>query len=140
MPANPSSAKRTRANETPARAAETVDTYIGACPSNARTILQRIRAIVRKEAPDAEEKISYRMPAYVLDGAFIYFAAFKTHIGMYPPVKGDERLRKDLAAYRGEKGNLRFALDEPIPYPLIRRVVRCRLEEHQARLAARRRR
>ena len=89
--------------------------------------------MVRAAAPEAEEKISYQMPAFRLKGDLIYFAAFKKHIGIYPPVAGDERLRKDLAPYRGEKGNLKFPLDEPIPYPLIGRVIEARLAEHRAK-------
>ena len=102
-------------------------------------ILEKVRAIVRKEAPESVEKISYRIPAFMMNGMLLYFAAFKNHIGIYPPVKGDARLMKALVPHRGEKGNLRFALDEAIPYPLIRRVVQCRVREQQARTAAKRR-
>ena len=70
------------------------------------------------------------MPAYALDGDLIYFAAFQRHIGIYPPVRGDQKLAKSLARYRGEKGNLKFPLDEPMPYDLITRVVKCRIKEH----------
>jgi uncharacterized protein YdhG (YjbR/CyaY superfamily) len=73
------------------------------------------------------------MPAFALDGDLIYFAAFKKHIGVYPPVRGDEKLSKELSRYRGEKGNLKFPLDEPIPYELITRVVKFRVKEHVAR-------
>ena len=62
------------------------------------------------------------MPAFKLDRVFFFFAAFKTHIGIYPPVKGDPALQKELLPYRGEKNNLKFPLDEPIPYELIGRV------------------
>jgi len=124
----------------PGRTPSPVDDYIAGCPRTVQPILRKIRAIVREEAPGATEKISYRMPAFFLDGALIYYAPFKHHVGMYPPVKGDARLNKDLARHRGEKGNLRFALDEPMPYELIRRVVQCRLSENQARAASKRRR
>jgi uncharacterized protein YdhG (YjbR/CyaY superfamily) len=77
--------------------------------------------------------------AVTLDGAVIYYAPFAHHIGIYPPVKGDASLEKALAPYRGEKGNLRFPIDVPMPYPLIRRVVQARLSEHRARLASKKR-
>jgi uncharacterized protein YdhG (YjbR/CyaY superfamily) len=117
-----------------------IDEYVAQAPAATRPILQKIRAIVRDEAPKAEERISYRIPAFFDGGAVIYFALFKHHIGMFPPVKGDAALEKALAKYRGEKGNLRFPLDAPIPYPLIRRVVRARLKALRAKRAAAKRR
>ena len=109
-----------------------IDEYVAQARPATRPILQKIRAIVRKEAPGAEERISYRMPAFFLGGAIVYFAPFRHHVGMFPPVKGDAALEKALAKYRGEKGNLRFPLDEPMPYPLIRRVVQARLKALRA--------
>lgn len=111
-----------------------VDAYLAAAPSSVRPILEKIRGIVRRVAPKAEEVISYRMPAFRLDGMLIFYAPFKAHIGLFPPVKGDAALEADLAPYRGPKGNLRFPLDEPMPYPLIRRVVQARLAEQRSRL------
>ena len=110
------------------KAASPIDQYLAQAPRAIRPILRRVRAIVREEAPRAEERISYRMPAFFDGGAIIYFAPFRHHIGVFPPVTGDAALEKALAKYRGEKGNLRFPLDEPMPYPLIRRVVRARLK------------
>jgi uncharacterized protein YdhG (YjbR/CyaY superfamily) len=121
--------------------ARNIDEYIAAFQPEVQAMLEKIRATIQKAAPEAEEKISYQMPAFTLDGGdLIYFAAFKKHIGIYPPVKGDKGLNQELARYRGEKGNLKFPLDEPIPYALIRRVADFRVKEHLARLAARRRR
>lgn len=101
-------------------------------------MLNTVRKIVKTEAPLAVDKFSYRMPAFEMNGMLLYYAPFTNHLGIFPPVKGDEALAKALAPYRGEKGNLRFPFDQPIPYPLIRRVVQARLTEHQARLASRR--
>jgi uncharacterized protein YdhG (YjbR/CyaY superfamily) len=101
----------------------TVDDYIAAAPASKRTALREIRAIVKTVAPDAQEIISYRIPAYRQGRVFVYFAAFKSHIGLYPPVKGSAALEQALRPYRGDKGNLRFALDQPLPYALIKRVV-----------------
>ena len=98
-----------------------------------RPILQRIRRIVQDAAPEAVEVISYRMPAFKLNGIVIYFAAFKGHIGIFPPINGDPKLAKALERYAGPKGNLRFPLDEPIPYGLIKRVVSHRVKQLRAK-------
>ncbi len=115
---------------------QTVDDYIAQAPLQVRPLLAEIRATVRKAAPLAEERISYRMPAYFLDGALVYFAAFKKHIGFYPPVR-DAALKPLLARYAGPKGNLQFPLTEPIPYTLIARMVQARMDENRARRAQR---
>jgi uncharacterized protein YdhG (YjbR/CyaY superfamily) len=124
----------TLGNDAPAA---TIDDYIAGCEPRVRPILKKLRAIVRAEAPDAEETISYRMPAFKRHGVLIYFAAFTHHIGIYPPVKGNAAVERALAPYRGEKGNLRFPIDEPIPYDVIRRVVRARIAEQDRKRAAR---
>jgi uncharacterized protein YdhG (YjbR/CyaY superfamily) len=111
----------------------TIDEYVAAFPPDVQSILRKIRSTIRKAAPQAEERISYRMPAFAQDGILVYFAAFKKHIGVYPPVRGDEKLSKELAPYRGEKGNLKFPLDEPIPYDLIARIVKFRVKERMKR-------
>lgn len=98
--------------------------YAEAFPAPVRAILRKVRATIRKAAPDAEERISYRMPAFKLNRDIAYFAAFKHHIGFYPPVRGDAALKKAVASYAGPKGNLQFPLDEPIPYALIARIVK----------------
>jgi uncharacterized protein YdhG (YjbR/CyaY superfamily) len=100
-----------------------IDDYLATVSPDVRCILQEIREIVKRTVPAAEETISYQMPAFKLSRTFIYFAAFKKHVGIYPPVKGDKELTKALLPYRGEKGNLKFPLDRPIPYDLIGRVV-----------------
>src|SRR6187401_2527754 len=89
-----------------------IDAYIAACPADAAAILAKIRATIAKTAPKATEKISYRMPAFFQDGVLVYYAAFKSHVGIFPPVGGDAQLKKQLARYRGPKGNLKFPLDE----------------------------
>jgi uncharacterized protein YdhG (YjbR/CyaY superfamily) len=117
-----------------------IDEYIAAFAPEVQSILENIRLTIREAAPQAEEKISYRMPAFAQDGILVYFAAFKNHIGMYPPIQADAKLNKELARYRGEKGNLRFPLDEPIPYDLIRRLVTFRVKEHLEKAKAKRKR
>ncbi len=98
--------------------------YARSFPPQVRAILRKIRATIRKAAPDAQERISYRMPAFKLNRDIAYFAAFKHHIGFYPPVRGSASLKQAVRRYSGPKGNLQFPLDEPIPYALIARIVK----------------
>ncbi len=101
-----------------------IDKYIASFPADVQAILEKIRLTIRKAAPDAQEIISYKMPTFTIHGiVLVHFAAFKKHIGLFPPVRGDAKLEKATAIYAGEKGNLRFPLDQPIPYGLIRRLV-----------------
>ena len=113
-----------------------IDEYIQAFPSEIQSILQSIRTTIRKAAPEAEEIISYRMPAFRQNGILVYFAAFKKHIGLYPPVSGDPAVEKAIAPYAGPKGNLQFPLDQPIPYDLIERIVKLRVKQTQAKASA----
>ncbi len=114
-------------------APKTIDEYIAAFPPEVQAILRKIRQVVRSAAPEAEETISYRMPAFKSNGVLIYFAAFQRHIGLYPPVRGDAALEKALARYAGEKGNLRFPLDQPIPYDLVERITKLRVQQNSAK-------
>jgi uncharacterized protein YdhG (YjbR/CyaY superfamily) len=113
----------------------TIDAYIATFPPDVQAVLQKIRTTVAKAVPKAEEKISYRIPAFMLDGIVIYFAAFKKHIGVFPPVR-DPKLKKEVARYAGPKGNLRFPLTERIPYALIGRVARARAAANKVTAAA----
>ncbi len=106
-----------------------IDDYIAAQPARVQKVLRRIRQVARDNAPEAEELISYRMPAFRQGGILVYFAAFSSHIGLYPPVRGDAKLEAAVAPYAGEKGNLRFPLDERIPYGLIGRIVKFRVRQ-----------
>lgn len=115
-----------------------IDEYIAAFSPEVQSILKKIRVTIREAVPEAEEKISYQIPAFTLGGDLIYFAAFKKHIGIYPPVNGDEQLRQEIARYRGEKGNLKFPLDEPIPYELISRIAKFRAREHLEEVTSKR--
>jgi uncharacterized protein YdhG (YjbR/CyaY superfamily) len=118
----------------------TIDEYIASFPADVRAILRQVRQTVRAAAPNAREVISYRMPALKQHGILVYFAAFKKHIGFYPPIKGDAKLEKAAAPYAGAKGNLRFPLDEPIPYGLIKRLTQLRAKQDLAAGKARRHR
>ena len=119
---------------------ENIDEYISGFSPKVRSILEQIRLTIRRNAPEAEEVISYRMPAFRLNGILIYFAAFKNHIGVYPPVSGNPNLQEALSQYAGPKGNLKFPLDQTIPYDLIERIVRLRVKQNLAKASARRKR
>jgi len=115
-----------------------IDEYIAASPPTVQTILEHIRQTVRNAAPEAQEIISYCMPAFTQNGILVYFAAFKNHVGLFPPISGDPKLENAIAPYAGEKGNLRFPLNQPIPYELIERIVKLRMKQNQAKAAAKR--
>lgn len=101
-----------------------VDEYIASFPAEVRERLARVRAAIRRVVPDTPEKISYGMPAIMLDGRHaVYFAAWKKHIGVYPVYRSDDPIEEDLAPYRDAKDTLRFPFDEPLPEELIERVV-----------------
>ena len=114
-----------------------IDGYIAGFPKDIQEILQEIRMTIRKAAPDAEETIKYDMPTFILNGNLVYFAAFKKHIGFYPPITGSEELKNELSAYEGPKGSLKFPLDKPIPYDLISKIVTVRVKENLERAKAR---
>lgn len=114
-----------------------VSAYIAAFAPDVRAVLERIRRTARAAAPAAEELLSYRVPALRQGGILIYYAAFKSHIGVFPPVSGDPELEAELAPWAGPKGNLRFPLDRPIPFGLIDRIVRLRVRQVAARATAR---
>ena len=103
-------------------AAKTIDEYIAGFPKEVQKTLKRIRVTIRKAAPDAEETISYQMPAFKFHGMLIFFAGHEKHIGLYPAPRGAAEFKKELAAYKGGKGTVQFPLDEPIPYDLIARM------------------
>ena len=108
-----------------------IDEYIAGFPSGVQEILQKIRMTIRKAAPDAEETIKYQIPTFTKKDNLVYFAAFKKHIGFYPPAKGDKKLKKEISVFAGAKGNLRFPLDRPIPYALISKILKLRVRENR---------
>lgn len=113
---------------------QTVDDYIGAFPPQTQAILQAVRATVRQAVPGGTERISYRMPAVFLHGVVVYYAAFKHHLGVFPPVD-DAGLKTRLAPYAGPKGNLQFPYSSPIPYDLIAEVAMARLQANLSKVA-----
>jgi len=115
-----------------------IDGYIALFPDEVQKVLKKVREVIRRAAPAAEEVISYRMPAFKQQGILVYYAGWTQHIGMYPPISGDKALEKALARYTGPKGNLQFPLDEPIPYDLIERIVKLRVKQNALKAEARR--
>ncbi len=105
-----------------------IDEYIAAFPAEIQETLQNIRQVIRDAAPEASEAISYQMPTFKLNGNLVHFAAFKDHIGFFPTPSGVEAY-PELMQYKTGKGTLQFPLDQPIPYELIRRVVKFRVLE-----------
>jgi uncharacterized protein YdhG (YjbR/CyaY superfamily) len=113
---------------------KTVDEYIAMQTAEVQAILTKIRALIKRLVPDADEMISYGMPGYKLNKKpLVYFGAFKKHIGLYPTPSGIEAFRKELSEYEGAKGSIQFPLDQPIPYDLIARIVHYRAKESMSK-------
>jgi len=110
--------------------ATTIDEYIAGFSLEVQTILLKLRSVVRAAAPEATEKISYRMPTYFLNGNLVHFAAFKHHIGFYPTPSAVAGFSAELVGYTNAKGSIQFPIDQPLPYDLIDRMVRFRVEEN----------
>ena len=109
---------------------KTIDEYIAASPEEIQVALQKLRRVIQAAAPEAQEVISYSMPAFKQNGILVYFAAFKNHIGFFPTSSGVSAFKKELAAYETSKGTVRFPLDKPIPYELVARIVKFRVQEN----------
>jgi len=120
--------------------AKNIDEYIAGFPRDVQEILQKLRATIREAAPDAEEKISYQMPAFAQHGILVYFAAFKKHIGFFPTSTGIERFKDELSDYETSKGTVRFPLDQPIRYDLVSKIVAFRVRENLAKAEAKKKR
>ena len=114
----------------------TIDEYIATFPADIQSILQKIRATIRKAAPQAEETINYQMPTFKLHGNLVHFAAFKNHIGFYPTPSGIEKFKKDIEKYEWAKGSVQFPLDKPMPYGLIGKITKFRVQENLAKVKA----
>jgi uncharacterized protein YdhG (YjbR/CyaY superfamily) len=110
---------------------ETVDNYIKSFPENLQVLLNQIRSTIKENAPEAEESIAYKMPAYKTNGKpLVYFAGFQNHIGFYATPTGHSQFKKELSKYKQGKGSVQFPIDKPIPLTLIARIVKFRVEEN----------
>ena|SRR2546427_8579530 len=116
----------------PPKKFKTIDEYIESFPENVQSVLEKLRATVQEAAAEAVESISYGMPTFKLNGQRLaYFSAWKSHFGLYSIPRGNESFRKELSPYEGGKGSLRFPLEKPIPYDLVKRIVMFRMKEIQ---------
>lgn len=109
-----------------------VTKYIANCPVMVREVLEKLRSTIREAAPEAKEMISYKMPAYKYHGMLVYFAAYKNHIGFYATPTGHKEFEKELASYKQGKGSVQFPLNQPLPLPLIAKIVKYRVQENLA--------
>ena len=112
---------------------KSVDEYIATFPKNIQVILEELRQAVHEAAPEAEEVISYQMPAFKQNGILVWFAAFKNHIGFFPKVSAIEAFKEELSNYELSKGTIRFPLDKPIPLDLVKRMVKFRVKQNLAK-------
>ena len=105
-----------------------IDEYIAAFPKNVHIVLEELRRAIRDIAPEAEEVISYQMPAFKQKGILVYFGAFKNHIGFFPTASAVEAFKDELSIYEVSKGTVRFPFDKPIPLDLVKRMVKFRVK------------
>lgn len=111
----------------------TVDEYLAGFQNHIQKKLKEIRKEIRKTVPDAEEKISYNMPCFALNGILVWYAGYEKHIGFYPSSSGIAKFKKEISEYKNSKGAVQFPLDEPLPMDLIRKIVLFRVQENSAK-------
>lgn len=109
---------------------QNIDEYIAGFPEDIQEILQKVRQTIREAAPGAQETIKYQIPTFVLEGNLVHFGGYKSHIGFYPAPSGIEKFKQELSGYKGAKGSVKFPLDNPIPYDLIKEIVLFRVNEN----------
>ena len=107
-----------------------IDEYISKFDIKTQTKLKELRQIIKEEAPKAKESIKYKMPAFILQGNLVYFAAYKNHIGFYSISNTPEVFKLEFKPYKVGKGSVQLPLDKPLPYELIRKIVRYRVNEN----------
>lgn len=110
---------------------KSVDEYLSLFPEATKLVLQQMRDAIKKAAPQAEEVISYNMPAYKLNGILVYFAGYANHIGFYPTASGTEAFKQEFSKYKNSKGAVQFPIDKPLPIALIVKVVKFRIDQTQ---------
>lgn len=109
---------------------KTIEEYIAIFPKEIQEVLYKLKRTIKKEAPDAEEAISYQMPTFKLKGNLVHFAAFKNHIGFFPTPSAIVAFKKELSGYETSKGTIRFPLEKPMPYDLVKKIVKYRVKEN----------
>ena len=109
---------------------KTIDEYIAQFPEEVQVLLEKMRTIIHKAAPKAEEAIAYGIPTFKMNGNLVHFGGYKSHIGFYPAPSGIGAFKKELAKYEGSKGTIRFPLDKPLPVTLITQVIKFRVAKN----------
>ena len=109
---------------------KSIDLYLLAFPHSVQSVLQKLRSVIRKAAPLAEETINYGIPTFKLNGNLVHFAGYKNHIGFYPTPGAIVAFKKELSKYKSAKGSVQFPIDEPLPVTLIAKIVKFRVKEN----------
>ncbi|MBL8810837.1 MAG: DUF1801 domain-containing protein [Planctomycetaceae bacterium] len=133
VPAKASDKKVAAAKPSATAAVDSIDKYVAQFSSDVQAILGRIRQLIAKAAPEAQEAMKYQIPTFVLNGNLVHFAAFENHIGLYPTPSGIVRFQSELKPYKTAKGSIQFPLDKEIPFGLIQRIVEFRVEENRSK-------
>ena len=115
---------------TPKKVFKTIDAYVAMFPENVQSILEELRQAIRESAPEAEELISYQMPAFKLNGILVWFALFKNHVGFYPKTSAIGAFKEELSGYETSKGTIRFPINKPVPFDLVKKIVRYRVKQN----------
>jgi uncharacterized protein YdhG (YjbR/CyaY superfamily) len=111
-----------------------IDDYIAGFPAAAKKQLKNMRAIIKEAAPDAQELISYSMPAYKLHGMLVYFAGYKAHIGFYPTPSGIKKFLQKMKYFKCSKAAVQFPIDQPLPKDLIKEIIVFRINENISKI------
>jgi uncharacterized protein YdhG (YjbR/CyaY superfamily) len=109
---------------------QTVEEYISALPQPARDALETLRQAICQAAPQAEETISYNIPAFKWNGILVWYAAFKNHIGLYPKASAIAAFKSELSPYKTSKGAIQFPIEKPVPLNLVKKIVKFRIKEN----------
>ena len=117
--------------------ARNIDEYIADFPKDVQERMQKVRAAIKKAAPNAEEAIKYLIPTFVLNGNLIHFAGYQNHIGLYPGSRAIEELKDELTKYRISKGTVQLPLDKPLPVGLIGRITKFCVKRNSEKAASR---
>lgn len=119
--------------QSPKTCPQSIDAYISQFDPDIQERLRSLRRVINEAGPEMQEKMSYQMPAFYLYGYVVFFAAFKNHIGFFPTPSGINAFKEELSGYKSAKGSVQFPLNKPLPFDLISRIVRYRIEENKKR-------
>lgn len=115
-----------------------VDNYVDGFPEEIQAFLKQIQKAILLAAPEAQQKISYGIPTFFLNGNLVHFAAFKNHIGFYPVPSGMKAFKEELSVYKQGKGSVQFPFDKPMPLNLVTEIVKFRVNENLEKVKAKR--